>query len=53
MTQKKEETNKEPAFNLNEALENLEYPRMFVAGFKAYLTNRNLEPKSKESLRNY
>ena len=47
MTQKKEETKEEPAFDINEALENLEYPRMFVDGFKAYITNRNLEPKSK------
>lgn len=43
MTKKKE--NKE-AFNLNEAYDNLELPRMFVEGFKAYIENNNLKPSS-------
>ena len=44
---KKKETKKEKndAFDVQEALTNLELPKMFVDGFKAYITNNNLEFK--------
>jgi len=46
MTKKNED--KKDAFNLEEALRNVEMPRMFVCGLKAYITNNNLEPKSEK-----
>lgn len=48
MTKKKETTKKEDAFNIEESLNNLEMPRMFVDGFKAYIQNNNLEFKSEK-----
>ena len=43
MTKKKETKD---AFDVHEALENLELPKMFVDGFKAYIENNNLKFKS-------
>ena len=43
MTKKNEKKN---AFDVNEALSNLELPRMFVEGFKAYIEDNNLKFKS-------
>ena len=48
MTKKKETTKKEDAFNIEEALTNLEMPRMFVDGFKAYIQNNNLKLTSEK-----
>ena len=46
MTKKNEKTKKEDAFDVNEALSNLELPRMFVEGFKAYIEDNNLKFKN-------
>ena len=35
-------------FNLNEELEKLQLPAMFIAGLKYYIQANNLEPKSKK-----
>lgn len=35
-------------FDLNEALEVLERPRMFKAGLKYYITSNKLQPKDKK-----
>lgn len=43
MTKKNEKKN---AFDVNEALSNLELPRMFVEGFKAYIEDNKLKFKS-------
>lgn len=43
MTKKNEKKN---AFDVNEALSNLELPRMFVEGFKAYIEDNNLKFKN-------
>ena len=43
MTKKKETKKEKDAFNIEEALNNLEMPRMFVDGFKAYIQNNNLK----------
>lgn len=43
MTKKKETKND---FDLNEALTNLELPKMFVDGFKAYIEDNKLEFKN-------
>ena len=48
MTKKKETTKKEDAFNIEEVLKNLEMPRMFVDGFKAYIQNNNLKLTSEK-----
>lgn len=48
MTKKKEA--KEP-FNTEQALDNLEMPKMFVDGFKAYIENNNLEFKSEKEFK--
>ena len=48
MTKKKETKQKDDAFDVNEALANLELPRMFVDGFKAYIENNNLKFKSEK-----
>ena len=47
---KKKETKKEKndAFDVQQALTNLELPKMFVDGFKAYINNNNLEFKSEK-----
>lgn len=37
-------------FNLEEEIEKLEYPRMFVAGLKHYITTNKLVIKSKKDL---
>ena len=39
---------KKEAFDINEAFADLELPRMFVDGFKAYIENNNLKPKSEK-----
>lgn len=43
MTKKNETKN---AFDVNEALNNLELPRMFVEGFKAYIEDNKLKFKN-------
>lgn len=48
MTTKKETKKEKDAFNIEEALNNLEMPRMFVDGFKAYIQNNNLKFKSEK-----
>ena len=48
MTKKKEKETKKEAFNLNEALDNLEIPHMLVVGFKCYIENNNLKFKSEK-----
>ena len=48
MTKKKETKKENDAFNIEEALNNLEMPRMFVDGFKAYIQNNNLKFKSEK-----
>ena len=48
MTKKKETKKEKDAFNIEEALNNLEMPRMFVDGFKAYIQNNNLKFKSEK-----
>ena len=48
MTKKKETKKEKDAFNIEEALNNLEMPKMFVDGFKAYIQNNNLEFKSEK-----
>ena len=48
MTKKKEIKKEKDAFNIEEALNNLEMPKMFVDGFKAYIQNNNLEFKSEK-----
>ena len=48
MTKKKEKETKKEAFNLDEALENLEIPYMLIAGFKAYIESNNLKFKSQK-----
>lgn len=57
MTTKKETKTKKDAFNVDEALTNLEMSKMFVDGFKAYIQNNNLEFKSetefKKSLKEF
>ena len=57
MTTKKETKKEKDAFNIEEALNNLEMPKMFVDGFKAYIQNNNLEFKSetefKKSLKEF
>ena len=40
--------NKDDAFNLDEAYDEIEMPVFFVDGFKAYIQNNNLEPKNKK-----
>lgn len=45
MTKKKETKD---AFNVDEALNNLELPKMFIDGFKAYIENNNLKFKSEK-----
>lgn len=45
----KKETKKEKdAFNLDEALTNVELPKMFIDGFKAYIENNNLKINSQK-----
>ncbi len=46
MTKKTEK--KEDAFDVNEALTNLELPKCFVDGFKAYIEDNNLKFKSEK-----
>ena len=48
MTTKKETKKEKDAFNIEEALNNLEMPKMFVDGFKAYIQNNNLKFKSEK-----
>ena len=48
MTTKKETKKEKDAFNIEEALNNLEMPRMFVDGFKAYIQNNNLKLTSEK-----
>ena len=48
MTKKKETTKEKDAFNIEEALNNLEMPKMFVDGFKAYIQNNNLKLTSEK-----
>ena len=48
MTTKKENKKEKDAFNIEEALNNLEMPRMFVDGFKAYIQNNNLKLTSEK-----
>ena len=48
MTRKKETKKEKDAFNIEEALNNLEMPRMFVDGFKAYIQNNNLKLTSEK-----
>ena len=48
MTKKKEIKKEKDAFNIEEALNNLEMPRMFVDGFKAYIQNNNLKLTSEK-----
>ena len=50
MTTKKETKKEKDAFNIEEALNNLEMPRMFVDGFKAYIQNNNLKFKSEKGI---
>lgn len=48
MTTKKETKKEKDAFNIEEALNNLEMPKMFVDGFKAYIQNNNLKLTSEK-----
>ena len=48
MTRKKETKKEKDAFNIEEALNNLEMPRMFVDGFRAYIQNNNLKLTSEK-----
>ena len=48
MTKKKETKKEKDAFNIEEALNNLEMPKMFVDGFKAYIQNNNLKLTSEK-----
>lgn len=48
MTKKKETTKEKDTFNIEEALNNLEMPKMFVDGFKAYIQNNNLKLTSEK-----
>ena len=48
MTRKKETKKENDAFNIEEALDNLELPKMFVDGFRAYIKNNNLKLNSEK-----
>lgn len=48
MTKKKEKETKKEAFNLEEALDELEIPNMLIVGFRAYIENNNLKFKSQK-----
>lgn len=48
MTKKNETKKENDAFNIEEALDNLELPKMFVDGFRAYIENNNLKFKSEK-----